>query len=108
MNTLTHENFIKIITEIMSLQGGFNSSKLAIKQMNEFWWQLSNSDVINSKGAWASEYLGHALDSDGVEILAVLMIDENDFPCDFEIIKIDGEKILTNINELKFDYLSGK
>lgn len=105
MNNLTDENAIKIIVEIMNLQGGFDASKLNLKKLNNCEWLLSNSDVKTSKGAWSADYLGQTYDIDGVDIIAVLMLDDSNYPLDLEIIKLDGSQIILNMNEVKFDFV---
>jgi hypothetical protein len=107
MNSLTDENVIKIISEIMSLQEtqhAFSASKLNINKQNDCWWLLSYADSVNPIGSGHADYLGTTRDADNVEIIAVLMLDRNEFPIDFEIIKLDGEEIISSLSDLKFLY----
>lgn len=91
----------------MSLQKtphGFSTSKLGLNKKNDCWWLLSYADSVNPKGSGHADYLGTTKDADGVEVIAVLMLDRNEFPIDFEIIKLDGEEIISSLSDLKFLY----
>ena len=104
-HTLSEENLIIIINEILKRQGSFDISNIKINKMNDHWWLLSDGLREGGKNPVSADYIGKAFDTDNVEILAVLMIDENNFPCDFEIIKIDGGAIIIDVNEFNFEYI---
>lgn len=108
MNSLTHEEVTKIVTAIMNLQNKFDSSKMGVKKMNDCWWLLHNNTVLESTGAYSADYYGQQYDEDGVEIIAILVLDNNNYPKDFEIMRLDGGKIMSNIRSMKFNYVKSK
>lgn len=108
VNSLTHEEVTGIVTKIMNLQNEFDLSKMGVKKMNDCWWLLHDSTVLKSTGAYSADYYGQQYDEDGVEIIAILVLDNNDYPKDFEIMRLDGGKVISNLSNMKFNYIKSK